>query len=390
MKSKACFFRFILFILFLLSLAELTHCQQINTGITVGYNSGMLLDPDDGNTGHKRMPGIYIGGFYTGREFSQGYNRVTGIDGRFRLSDSAKFEYHLLGSFSKDQDEDDVTSGHALGLRYDFSNRKFILDLGLQDISENFQLDSGFIERLGLTRLSVFSMYRFFPKSKFIQRFEPFYWSYHILDKESNLFETFNLFTFRITMPRSSMFRIDLMLANEVFAGKRFDTSGIGIRAESQILKQLYFFILYRHRNKIYYDYDNPFPGRSDQFLFTLKYQPGEKFSTLLDISFSDFYRRSDSHKEYDYTIIRSRTIYQMNKYLFFRGIAEYNFYRDKLLLDVLASFTYIPGTVIHVGYGSVLEKTRWNSQIQDYVTADRLLETHRAFFFKVSYLWRL
>jgi hypothetical protein len=57
-------------------------------------------------------------------------------------------------------------------------------------------------------------------------------------------------------------------------------------------------------------------------------------------------------------------------------------------MTDFLASFTYIPGTVIHLGYGSLYEKSEW--QDGDYVNADRFMETKRGFFFKASYLWRL
>jgi hypothetical protein len=339
---------------------------------------------------HAFKKDTYAGGFFTAREVSGGYNRVAGIDGRFRLSGSAKAEYHLLGSLSKNPDTGDTNSGHALGLRYDYSTRQVFLDIGLQDISRDFRVDSGFLTRQGLTRLAGFGMYRFYPKSKFFQSIDTFYWSYHILDKASDLFETFNLFTFRLNLPRTSMARFDVSLANEVFAGKRFDTSGVRFMAESQITRQFYFFILYWRGGRIFYDPDNPFPGKSNSASLTLQYQPLEKFTTSLDLTYEDFYRRTDSRKEYDYTILRSRTTFQLNKYLFFRGIAEYNFYREKLLLDVLASFTYIPGTVVHIGYGSILEKTRWDMNLAEYVPASRFQEIHRAFFFKVSYLWRL
>ncbi|UCH98704.1 MAG: carbohydrate binding family 9 domain-containing protein [Candidatus Aminicenantes bacterium] len=339
---------------------------------------------------HALKKDTYIGGFYTGREVSEGYNRVAGIDGRLRISRFSVAEYHLLGSLSQNPETGDTNAGHALGLSYSYGTRNVILEMGLQDISRDFQVDTGFLTRRGLTRLAAFGMYRFYPKSKFFQRIEPFYWSYHILDKESNLFETCNLFTFRINMPRASMFRIDLILANEVFAGKRFDTSAIGFRAESQITKHLFFYILLQRRGNIYYDPDNPYPGRSNRASLTLQYQPAEKFTTSLDLTYADFYRRSDSQREYDYTILRSRTTFQVSKYLFFRGIAEYNFYKEKLLLDLLASFTYIPGTVVHMGYGSVLEKIRWNMDMEEYMSSRRFQETRRAFFFKVSYLWRL
>lgn len=337
---------------------------------------------------HALSKDSYLGGFYTSRDVSKGYNRVAGFDGRLRLSDYATAEYHLLGSLSKVPGEENNTLGHALGLRYNYGNRHVIIDLGLQDVSKNFRIDTGYLYRQEITRLGAFGMYMFFPKSKFFQRIEPFYWSYHLLDKASNLVETFNMFTLRFNMPRSSVFRFETILSNEVFAGKRFGTSGIGFQAVSQITGRLFFYLFFRHRGSIFYDEENPFAGKSNRAIISLDYQPTEKFSTSLELTFTDFYRNLDSRKEYEYAIIHSRTTFQLNKYLFFRGIVEYNTYWKRMFLDVLASFTYIPGTVVHVGYGSVQEKTRWNGE--EYIPANRLQEIHRAFFFKVSYLWRL
>ncbi|MFQ5788915.1 MAG: hypothetical protein ACE5JI_00390 [Acidobacteriota bacterium] len=57
-------------------------------------------------------------------------------------------------------------------------------------------------------------------------------------------------------------------------------------------------------------------------------------------------------------------------------------------MTDLLASFTYIPGTVVHLGYGSLFEKLAWREG--RYVPADQFLESRRGIFFKASYLWRL
>ena len=75
-----------------------------------------------------------------------------------------------------------------------------------------------------------------------------------------------------------------------------------------------------------------------------------DKLDFTLSLSYSDLFRDADGEKIYDYILLRSRNTFQVNKYLFLRGIVEYNFYRDRLTVDTLASFTYIPGTVIHVG----------------------------------------
>jgi hypothetical protein len=57
------------------------------------------------------------------------------------------------------------------------------------------------------------------------------------------------------------------------------------------------------------------------------------------------------------------------------------------MTVDTLASFTYVPGTVFYVGYGSAFERVEWTGR--EYVASDRFLETKRGFFFKISYLWR-
>jgi len=77
-----------------------------------------------------------------------------------------------------------------------------------------------------------------------------------------------------------------------------------------------------------------------------------------------------------------------LNKYLFLRGIVEYNSFHRRILTDLLASFTYIPGTVIHIGYGTLYERIQWMEG--EYRPSDRYLETKHGFFFKASFLWRL
>ncbi len=332
----------------------------------------------------------FIGGFYSGREFMDGHNRVAGVDGRIRLSGTWKVEYHGFGSFSRDGETLEDTSGHALALRLNHESRHWNIDAGVQDISEHFRVDTGFITRTDITRLGFFSMYIIYPKSKFLQRIEPFYWSFHIYDKESKLMESFNIFTLRFRMPRDTQFRLDMILANEIFGGLRFNRGGIGCRFESRLTNQFSVELYYRYSQGIFYDPGNPYQGKGSQGSLELEYQPTEKLNSSLEVSYNDFYRDSDSQKVYDYLILRSRTTFQLNKYLFFRGIVEYNTYRKELLTDFLASFTYIPGTVIHVGYGSVYEKTRWDPTGAEYISSNRFLETRRGLFLKISYNWRL
>ena len=329
----------------------------------------------------------YVGGFFTDRSFAGTGNSVGGIDGRWRLNNTSFFEYSFFKSFSRALDAAQDNQGHSLGLRYNFSNRNWNVDVGLFDLSNDFRIDTGYVTRTGITMAPIFVGYSFYPKSKFFQKIDAFWWSYHLLDKPSDLFETYNHLVLRLNMPRQTQVRFDAILGNEVFADQRFSLSGWRVRGYTQVMKQLYLEGGFRHSNRIYYDTESPFQGRGVTADLFLLFQPFDKLSTSLGLSYYNIFRSSNGEKIYDYTIWRNRTTFQVNRFLFFRGIIEFNNYWKRVSADLLASFTYIPGTVIYLGYGSINEKLRW--QENEYVQSADYLQTRKSFFFKASYLWR-
>jgi hypothetical protein len=191
----------------------------------------------------------------------------------------------------------------------------------------------------------------------------------------------------RFQLPRSTQFRIEGILGNEAFVGEKFNRHGFGFRWQSQVVKQLYLQGFFRRGGSIFYDPEAPYQGYGNRAQFSLEYQPAEKVDFVLSLTYTDFYRESDKQKIYDYAIYRSRNTFQVNKYLFLRAVFEYNTFYDRLTVDALVSFTYIPGTVVHIGYGSAYEKLEWTGA--EYIGSKSFLETQRGFFFKVSYLWR-
>ncbi len=336
---------------------------------------------------HSLKNDSYIGGFWTGKTRGDYYNRIIGSDGRLRLNDLSVVEYHYFGSFTRNTEDNDVEKGHALGLKYSFNNRNIIIDTGLQDISKDFKIDTGFITRTGITRLGVFAMYQVYPKSTIIDKVDTFYWSFHIYDKEYKTFETFNLFAVRFHLPLQTQFRISGISGNEVFKGEKFNVSGFSTSINSQLTKEFSLGFSFKKSGKIYYDPDSPYQGYGKGFYLSLWYQPFDKLDTYFGLIYVDFYKKETKEKIYDYSILRNRTTLQINKYLFFRGIFEYNTYRKKLNIDALASFTYIPGTVIYLGYGSVYRKLKWEKD--DYMESNQFLQIRKGLFFKVSYLCR-
>ncbi|HEX9829316.1 MAG TPA: hypothetical protein VGB10_03815, partial [Bacteroidota bacterium] len=175
----------------------------------------------------------------------------------------------------------------------------------------------------------------------------------------------------------------------EVFLGERYKTSGFTFSGGGQVTKVMNVNLLYQNKKAIYFS-ALPFQGRTSRISGTVVFQPWNQFEANMSLTYVDFHRESDGQKIYEYPIARSRLTYQFNQYLFFRGILEYNKFRRSLLSDYLVSFTYIPGTVLHAGYGSLYQRTQWDAPSFSYVNADEFLETRRGFFFKMSYLWRM
>jgi hypothetical protein len=330
----------------------------------------------------------YLGAFLTDREWGGHFNRVAGPDGQIRLSEATLLSFHALGSSTGGGGgEARRQDGVAAGLDVLYDTRNFRIDIGFQGISRDFATESGYFTRTGFAMAGLTISPLLYPRSEVLRRVVPSLTSLQLRDEPSGLWETNNSLTLSFILVRSSQVAAGYIYSTEVYGGRRFATSGWQLRASSQITKEFYFRVTYRDGKAIRYA-DEPFQGYGRRATAALIYQPSEKINWELDLTYADLFREAGSEKIYDYTIVRNRLTYQLNKYLFFRGIVEYNAYRKQLLTDFLASFTYIPGTVIFVGYGSLYEKIRWEDGA--YVPGRELLETRRGFFFKASYFWRL
>ena len=328
-----------------------------------------------------------LGLVFTDREHEGRFNRVVGPDGQIRIGQSSMLSFHALGSFTRASNGAPRQDGHALGFDYRLDTRDWNVQLGVQDLSPDFETDAGFLIRNGLTRVRALIAPKFYPRSKVVLQLTPALFTSQLRDKFCGLWETVNAFSLSSNMARTTRASLTYSYATEIFLGQRFNISGWTAQVNSQITKEFYIRITYRDGKAVRYS-ESPFQGRGQRALATLGYQPSENFNWTLSLTYSDLFRDSTGEKIYDYTIIRNRLIYQVNKYLFFRAVVEYNTYRRQLLTDLLASFLYIPGTVIQLGYGSLYDKIRW--QDGGYVDSDRFLETRRGIFFKASYLWRL
>ena len=328
----------------------------------------------------------YAGVFYAGREQGNDFNRLAGLDGQLRLSASSTLGFHGFASFTNNPTLPEK-KGLALNADYAYSTRDLDIAGGAFLIGRDFFSESGYLTRSGLSGIEAEVSPKFYPGSGFFRKLKPRVTGAVYRDHESGMNESLGKLGIDFLLPGNTALTLEAWAANEIFLGRRFNISSCRLIANSWLSKKLYLYLAFRRGNQIRYVAD-PFQGYGNTIAGIVRYLPTDHLAGEVRLSYADLFAWADGLKVYGYAILRNKLTYQLNKYLFFRGVLEYNDYRNKILGDLLLSFTYIPGTVIQLGYGSLYEKVGWEEN--GYRPDDRFLEMKRGFFFKASYLWRL
>jgi hypothetical protein len=329
----------------------------------------------------------YVGAFLTDRETDSGFNRVAGADGSLRLDKSAAVGFYAFGSRTRAPGESATPTGRALGIEYSRNTRDLSIVAGGNDISRGFNAGLGYLTRTGVTAARAIVTPKFYPTGGLVNRVDTQLMTEQTRDTFSGTWETFNQAAALVRFRGATSVNVGYHYSSEVYLDEKFPTSGVSATVQTQVIKQLRLAASVADRDAIYYS-DNPFAGRLLQATATITYQPSEQWSEQASFSYARFDAASTGTRIYDYGIARSRTTFQFNRYLFARAILEYNTFRRQLTTDFLVSFTYIPGTVLHAGFGSLYEKPQWDAFEVSRVRS--FTEIRRGLFFKASYLWRL
>lgn len=328
----------------------------------------------------------YIGAIATAREGTDVYNRVAGMDGRWRLSPSIALEFNALGSGTLASPGEDNASDWMSTLKISQNTNRLSGDFQIQHIGSNFQTQTGFLLRSGVNNTTLFLQYSFYRNNGFFKRLAPMFFGFLNQDILCGLWERDFGLGLSVTGERSTQLSTFLNPSDEVYLHRRFRTHSVHAEASSQLFQSLRLETECRFGYRTRY-VENPYTGWGTTASLSINYQPVKKFQSDLILNYSDFYKLENPVREFSYLIIRSRNTFQLSSKLFVRGIVEYNSYEKDLSTDFLVSFTYIPGTVIHLGYGSLYQKLAWNGH--EYQPGSDYLETIRGVFFKASYLWR-
>jgi hypothetical protein len=338
--------------------------------------------------------GNYIGALYSGRELGNQYNRAIGTDLTFRFWGNHALEASYIYSFSNDPAGVGKYEGGALSAEYNYSTRSFYGELVVEHFARDFRMDTAFYNRTGIASVEAYLSPRFFPnkeKLPWFHRFSPYIYASHLHDTVTKMDDNDLMIGVDSQFTKQGYLSLYYKIIDEEsWAGQTFRKGGIGGSTGIQLSKWLNLHTCFDLDKQIYYDKENPFSGDRFRLHAAITLQPNDKFSQYFSYGYTGFDRHSNGEDIYDYHIFLSRTTYQFNKYLFIRALIQYDSYQEMVLSDLLASFTLIPGTVVHLGYGSLHENRQWNPLRQEWeanIGPGKYYQTTQSFFLKVSYL---
>ena len=359
----------------------------------------------------------YLGGIMTAREFGADYNRVAGVDGRFRLGRTHRLSFLAAGAETRCSTgpspgsllaacgEGGWTADGAAGsisgsaVEADFSKqgRNLSYNAAYSRIDPGFWTDTGFLPRLDLQQASGTASYRWWPEST-LMTWGPSVTYLRLYDHAGVLqdeqLQGSASFSFRNNMAVTGMVNRDL----ERYEGFDFRKTGFGFFGVMSA-RILSIYGGYNWGDGIYYqDTAAPWLGWSTVGNVNFRFQPTSRLRTEFTMVSSHLVEPTTETAAVDVKIFRTRTTYQFTDRLLARYILEHNTAAETLGNNVLFTYRVNAGTVIFLGYDDRYQRgdlllaadARRLAQLADPLfNPSGLLRQNRTFFGKISYLFR-
>lgn len=345
----------------------------------------------------------YLGAIVTDTRHAGRHNLVVGGDLSLRPSATQSVSATFLSSrtnFSSDPNQLALTvpdmSGNAAQATYSYETRRASLTAQLEHYDRDFEMDTAFYNRTGFTGGWTFGEVNFYPKSMWLQRVHPFVFAKVADDEVQGGGEDFVNAGIGFNFTRQGYFEVSRSQGHEAWRGRRFTTGNdFHVFARAQALRWLGAHAGTNRGPLPFYDEQDPFQGMARSVFFGVTLQPNQHFTQSVNVNTVRFDRQSTGLRIYGVDIVNARTTYQFDKHFLVRFLAQYDSSAKRVLTDFLASYEFVPGTVLHAGYGSLYERADVFARGQvpqgrsPADTGNDYLMVNRGLFFKASYLRR-
>lgn len=366
----------------------------IDTGVNdnpyLGKNANFMI----ARTKYSLGGDNFIGAVYSGKELGDSFNRVMGGDFRFSFNENHNIKGNFLYSMSGEPNGIGETSGWAGFLEYYYYSKPLGMSLFTEHYDQDFRMDSAFIRRVGMTRVALWFCPQLYPDKEqypWIEKIRIPINAYYIHDDITGLDDYSLMAALAMFTTKQGWFRIDYCLERENWARQSFDKGILHLYGQMQLVNWLYLCTDITIGDGIYYDYEEPFKADYFYIYFAAVLQPSDNLRQVFQITHENLKNPDTGDSAYDVNILLSQTTYQFDEHLFLRALVQWDSYSEVVLTDLLFSYTLVPGTVLHLGYGSLHENLEWNDNVwKSNTKLGKYYQTSQSLFFKVSYLFQL
>ncbi len=330
----------------------------------------------------------HIGAVFTDREFLDSYSRLTGVDSRLQVTPTASFDFAALTTQNRGVDGLE-TSGSMLDSGYRHSGRNLSYNASAYQIDPDFDTRVGFIRRRDIRRVSSSIGYRWWPESWLINWGPEFSYSRNwnfedvLEDEEAQL-------RMRMSFANNLSFNGDISKEMERFRGINFDKRRYSVGGNVNTSRVVSFGGNFNWGDEVRFS-ATPFLGDGSSLRLFMTFRPSSRLQSSLQINTSRLIDPVAQTDVFDVKIYRAQTTYQFTDRLLLRNILEHNTFSGTLGANLLLTYRVNSGTVFFVGYDDRYQQGDLIFDDDDdpvFFTTD-FERTNRAFFTKISYLFR-
>ena len=332
----------------------------------------------------------HIGALVTDREFMDGYNRIAGLDGQFRLGRTNRVNVYAFQSRTRDEVRVE-RSGPAYGWILRHSGRNLSYSFGSGSTDPDFRALAGFVRRVDEHQIITRASYRWWPEN-WLTNWGPRTNYSRNYDFDSTLQDEAAGAGLDFTFARSVTAGIGADRAMERFGGIDFWKWNYSTTFNINTSRLVSVEGNYDWGDGIFFS-GSPFLGRSTGGRILSSVRPFSRLQSDVSVDFSQLQDPRTDAEVFDVKILRAFTTYQFTERFLLRNIMEYNTFDQTLDANILFTYRVNSGTVLFVGYDDHYQQGDFidfgETIAERFLLADKLERTNRAFFTKLSYLFR-
>ena len=342
----------------------------------------------------------HLGAIVTDREFADTHSRLAGVDGNFRLSDTTSIGFRAITTQNRDVDREDTsrlndTYGNMFDVGMTSQGRNLNYFIAGYTIAPDFNTDVGFVRRRDIKAVTSRIGYRWWPESWLINwgpeaSYGRNYDFADVLEDEERRAGV------NFSFAKNIRFGTRVNRDMERFGGINFEKTTYSTNLFVNTLNAVSGGGFFSVGDQVFFG-ESPFLGSGSNGSIFLTLRPHTRLQSQINISTSRLTNPLEDTEIFDVKIYRALTTYQFTSRMLLRNILEYNTFSRTFGANLLLTYRVNSGTVFFIGYDDryqqgdlIVDPNRNEAFLTNnrFLTTD-LLRTNRAFFTKISYLFR-